>query len=179
MTSAGEQRAQLDARSAVMREKVVDLLDQFQERTTRLREAQQAAAALTATLTSPDGVVRVTVDATGMLTELSLAATAFDHTRPDALASTISDLVRQATMRVRRQAAELMRPLTEGLPELPDLVEGAPSLTEMLPKIPDYPAPAGVNDHSGSGSTPPAHRPSPATSNDDDTEMPDSWMIPG
>jgi hypothetical protein len=66
---------------------------------------------------------------------------AFERTTPDALAHTISDLVRRATIQVRSQAAELMRPLTEGLPDLSDLSEGAPSLSDLVPKIPDYPAP--------------------------------------
>ncbi|HEY0807339.1 MAG TPA: YbaB/EbfC family nucleoid-associated protein, partial [Pseudonocardiaceae bacterium] len=141
VTTPGEQRARLDARSAELRKRVSELLNQFDERTTRLREAQQAAAALSARLTSSDDLVRVTVDATGMLTDLHIDPSAFARTTPDALARTIGDLVRRGTIQVRGQAAELMRPLTEGLPDLSDLSEGAPSLSDMLPKIPDYPAP--------------------------------------
>ena len=124
-----------------MRRKVDDLLGQFDQRTAQLREARQAAAALTANLTSQDHLVRVTVDATGMLTELTIDPAAFDRTTPDALARTISDLVRKGTVQVRQQTADLMRPLTEGLPDLSDLSPGAPSLADMLPKIPDFAAP--------------------------------------
>jgi DNA-binding protein YbaB len=122
-----------------MREKVDDLLTQFDKRTAQLREARQAAAALTANLTSQDQLVRVSVDATGMLTELKIDPATFDRTTPDALARTIGDLVRRGTTQVRQQTADLMRPLTEGLPDLSDLSPGAPSLADMLPKIPDFP----------------------------------------
>lgn len=141
MTAAGNERARLDARSAELREKVDELLGDFTARTEALRQAQQAAAAVTATLTSKDGLVRVSVDATGLVTELHIAATAFDHTRPDTLSRTISDLLRQATIQVRRQTAELMRPIREGLPDLSAISDDAPKLDDMLPKIPQYPAP--------------------------------------
>jgi hypothetical protein len=60
VTTPGDERARLAARSAELRTRVNDLLGQFTERTAQLRAAQQAAAALTATLTSPDDMVRVT-----------------------------------------------------------------------------------------------------------------------
>src|SRR5882757_2518051 len=131
VTTPGDERARLDARSAQLRARVDDLLGQFNERTAELRAAQQAAAALTATLTSPDSMVRVTVDATGMLTDLHIDRSTFERTTPETLARTISDIVRRATADVRRRSADLLRPLTEGLPDLADLADGAPSLADM------------------------------------------------
>jgi hypothetical protein len=141
VTAAGDERAQLTARGALLRGKVDELLTDLNSRTERLREAQRTAAALSATVTSTDRRIRVSVDATGMVTELWLAPTAFDHSRPDVLARALGDLIRQATMRVRGQRAEVLRPLTENLPDVSDLVPGAPSLREMLPSIPEGPAP--------------------------------------
>lgn len=140
MPAPENERARLAARSAELRTRVDELLTDFTERTNQLHEAQRQAAALTATMAAPGDRVRVSVDATGMLTDLRLAAGAFEETSPEALARTIVDLVRRATIQVRGQAAELLRPLTENLPDLSDLSEGAPSLADMLPKIPEYPA---------------------------------------
>jgi DNA-binding protein YbaB len=184
VSAAGEERARLDARAAELREKVSGLLGEFESRTERLRQAQQAAAVVTATLTSPDGLVRVTVDATGMVTELHLAPSVFDRTRPDALARTLRDLLRRAASQVRRQTSELMRPLTEDLPDLSDISEGAPSLAGMLPKIPADPAP-GSDAPVGAGypvpdSAPPIAAPSPALRRPApaavEDEMPTGWM---
>jgi DNA-binding protein YbaB len=138
---SSDRKARLDARSATLRAKVGELLGDFDKRTEQLREAQQAAAALSAELSSPNGTVRVRIDSAGTLTELRLGRTAFDDTTPEELARTITELVVRGTAQVRRQAAELMRPLTEGLPDVSDLVPGAPSLADMLPGIPDEPAP--------------------------------------
>jgi DNA-binding protein YbaB len=153
----------LEARSATLRAKVDELLGDFDKRAEQLREAQQAAAALTAELSSPDGAVRVRIDSSGALNRLQLGHTAFERTTPDQLARTITELVVRGSAQVRRQAAELMRPLTEGLPDVSDLVPGAPSLADMLPKIPDDPAPE----------TPATPRPAAAVDRDD---APETWL---
>ncbi|HEX3784553.1 MAG TPA: YbaB/EbfC family nucleoid-associated protein [Pseudonocardiaceae bacterium] len=181
MAEAGDERARLEARSAVLREKVTELSGEFDKRAAQLAQAHQAAAALVAELTSPDDTVRMRIDSSGMLTQLWLSPTAFDRTSPEALARTISDLVRRGTTQVRRQAAELMRPLTEGLPDVSDLVPGVPSLTDMLPKIPeDAPPPQSpevVSDPRPEAiiSQPAQHPPRPTTV-DDDQSMPATWL---
>lgn len=160
MTGAGDERSRLAARSAVLREKVNELLSDFDKRTTQLKQAQQATAALVAELTSPDGVVQVKIDASGMLSQLRLSPNAFERTSPEDLARTISDLVRRGTTQVRRQAAELMRPLTEDLPDVSDLVPDAPALADMLPKIP-------------------ADDPMPGSQSISDDDVPASWLKDG
>lgn len=189
VTTPEDDRGRLEARNAAMRNQVDELLEQFKRQTDQLRDAQQAAAALTAELTSPDGLVRVTIDAAGTLSELRIAPTAFERTKPDALSRTITDLVQRGTVQVKQQAADLMRPLTEGLPDLSDLVEGAPSLAGLVPKIPDFAPPephTPTDTYPGSGSImrSPSAAPPPPTpvrqarrAPSDGDDMPDSWMI--
>ncbi len=121
-----------------MKNQVDELLEQFNRQTEQLHEAQAAAAQATATLTSPDGLVTVTVDAAGVLSQLRFAPNTFERSNPESLARTVQDLVRRGTLQVKQQVAELMRPLTEDLPDLSDFIEGAPSLKGLLPEIPDY-----------------------------------------
>jgi len=184
-----------------MRDKVDDLLDTFHKQTTKLAEAQQARAALSARLTSSDGLVEITVDSSGLLTGLKIAPSAFERSRPETLSRTILELTRRGATQVRQQANDLMKPLTEGLPDLSELVEGVPSLAALVPKLPEPPAPqpqqqrpAAFGDDAGSIMTgspvpppvaPPApprpavapklapRRPQPAA---DEDEMPSSWM---
>jgi DNA-binding protein YbaB len=125
----------MDARNAAMRDQVDSLLAQFDETTTRLREAQTAAAAVTVTVTSEDGLVTATVDPSGAPVDLRFASHAFDRVSPAALARSVLGVVRQAGMRAKREVAELMAPLGAGLPDLSDLVEGAPSLKALLPDL--------------------------------------------
>jgi hypothetical protein len=152
-------------------------------------------------VTLPDGLVEATVDSSGMLTGLKIAPSAFERTRPEVLSRTILELTRRGVAQVRQQANELMKPLTEGLPDLSDLVAGSPSLAALVPKLPEPPAPepqrppAGYADSGSIMSSnpvpqppvappvtppPPAPKPKPAPrrqqSAADEDEMPASWM---
>jgi DNA-binding protein YbaB len=138
VTTAGDDRARLEARNAAMKDQVDTLLEQFERQTAQLRDAQAAAAETSAQVTSPDGLVRATIDATGSLAKLEFAPTTFERTNPAQLANTVQTLVRQGSLQVKQKIADLMAPLTEGLPDLSDLIEGAPSLAGLVPSIPDY-----------------------------------------
>ncbi|AIJ27137.1 hypothetical protein AMETH_7045 [Amycolatopsis methanolica 239] len=194
VSTPGDDRAQKEARNAAMRETVDQLMDKFHQQTAQLREAQQAASALTAELSSPDGLVKVTIDAQGTLADLKLAPTTFDRTRPEALARTISDLVRRGMLQVKQQQAELFRPLTADLPDLSEFIEGAPSLAGLMPDIPDFlepepePEPRPAEDPESqtimrrdAPISPPAPKPAARRRRPthDDDEMPDTWMTRG
>ncbi len=121
-----------------MKDQVDTLLENFERQTAQLRDAQAAAAETSATVVSPDGLVRATIDATGTLAKLEIQPNAFERTNPAQLANTVLHLVRKGSLQVKQQVAELMAPITEGLPDLSDLIEGAPSLQGLMPPIPDF-----------------------------------------
>jgi len=172
------------------------LLENFERQTAQLRDAQAAAAETTAQVSSPDGLVRATIDAGGSLAKLEFAPNAFERTTPAQLANTVQTLVRQGSLQVKQKIADLMAPITEGLPDLADLVEGAPSLAGLVPEIPSYldeeppPAPR-PESYEDTGSilrneaAPPMPAPKPAPKRvrppraDEDEEPPSSWMTRG
>ncbi|WP_018681005.1 YbaB/EbfC family nucleoid-associated protein [Actinokineospora enzanensis] len=131
----GEDLTELRARNAAMKEQVDNLLDTFHRQTEALRDAQQEAAQVTATVTSTDGLVTATVDATGVLSALEISPSAFAKTTPEVLAREVLRLSRQGASKVRGQVSALMTPLTSGLPDLDDLFEDAPALKDLLPEI--------------------------------------------
>lgn len=57
-----------------------------------------------ATVTSRDGLVHATLDATGALADLEFAPTAFERTDPSTLAHTVLDLVRQGSALATQRA---------------------------------------------------------------------------
>ncbi len=168
-----------------MKEQVSSLLDTFTRQTEMLRDAQEAAARTTASLTSKDGLVRATVDSGGVLTHLEFAPSSFERSTPEALARSVLQIAREGASRVEQQVADLMSPLTEGLPDLPDLVEDAPSLSALLPRT-DAPAPRPVapedesfEDRSLLAARPaPPPPPPPARKRPapDDDEQPGTWL---
>lgn len=193
MTTAGDDRARLEARNAAMKDQVDTLLENFERQTAQLRDAQSAAAQTTAQVSSPDGLVRATIDAGGNLAKLEIAPTAFERTTPAQLANTVQTAVRQGTLQVKQKIADLMAPITEGLPDLADLVEGAPSLAGLVPQIPEFvetpvPAPAPFEEGGSilrnEAVPPPMPAPKPAPKRvrpprDEDEEPPSSWMTRG
>lgn len=136
MTDPVSRRAELERRNAAMREQVEQMLSDLQRRTEGLREAHAAAAEVTGQATAPDGRVRASVDADGVLGDLRLAPSAFDRTTPEALARTIAEVVRQATADAQARVAETLAHFTEAGVDLPDLVPGAPSLRTPVPPQP-------------------------------------------
>ena len=171
MTSSDAELAELAARNAALRERVDGLFDRFTRETERLRQARESMAALSAEVLSPDGLVQVKINSAGELAGLWISATAFERTRPEALARTISDLVRRGTAQVRQRKAELMGPFAESMPDLSDVIEGAPSLAALQPPAPEVPVP---EPPTISAPTPPVvRRPSRPVADD---EMSGSWM---
>ena len=194
MTTAGDDRARLEARNAAMKDQMDTLLENFERQTAQLRDAQAAAAETTAQVNSPDGLVRATIDAGGNLAKLEFAPNAFERTTPAQLANTVQTVVRQGSLQVKQKIADLMAPITEGLPDLADLVEGAPSLAGLVPQIPEFveeeaPAPQPSYEEGGSilrneAAPPPMPAPKPAPKRvrpprDEDEEPPSSWMTRG
>jgi DNA-binding protein YbaB len=193
VTTAGDDRARLEARNAAMKDQMDTLLENFERQTAQLRDAQAAAAETTAQVSSPDGLVRATIDAGGSLAKLEFAPNTFERTTPAQLANTVQSLVRQGSMQVKQKIADLMAPITEGLPDLADLVEGAPSLAGLVPPIPEFvaeeaPAPRPESFEDGGSilrnEQPPVPAPKPAPKRvrpprDEDEEPPSSWMTRG
>jgi DNA-binding protein YbaB len=196
VTTAGDDRARLEARNAAMKDQMDTLLENFERQTAQLRDAQTAAAETTAQVSSPDGLVRATIDAGGSLAKLEFAPNAFERTTPAQLANTVQTVVRQGSLQVKQKIADLMAPITEGLPDLADLVEGAPSLAGLVPPIPEFveeeaPAPrpesfedSGAILRNEQVPPPPMPAPKPAPKRvrpprDEDEEPPSSWMTRG
>ncbi|WP_410647340.1 YbaB/EbfC family nucleoid-associated protein [Amycolatopsis sp. cmx-4-54] len=204
MTTAGDDSARLEARNAAMKDQVDTLLEQFERQTAQLRDAQEAASQTSATVVSQDGLVRATIDATGTLAKLEIQPNAFERTNPAQLANTVLTLVRQGSLQVKQQVAELMAPITEGLPDLSDLIEGAPSLQGLMPAIPDFlaeeeetaapaksdedfDAPLMIKDDTTpppppAPPVPPTPKPVPKRvrpQDDDEEEPPSSWLTRG
>jgi len=105
------------------------LLQQAQQMTQQLGQAQQELAETEVTGTSGGGLVKVVVSGTGDVKSLVIEPEAYDADDPDAL-STVADLVvaalHDATDKVRKLTQEAMGPLAGGLPGMPGGLPGLP-----------------------------------------------------
>lgn len=128
-----DRRAHLEARNAAMRQQVNSLLAGLNRQSAALQEAQMQAAEVTGRATSADGLVTVTVNAVGIVTDVQFAPSAFDRSTPDKLARSVVTVTRQAAGDAQRQVEDALAPVRGELPDLPDAVPGAPSLKNLLP----------------------------------------------
>ena len=100
--------------------------------------AEKETAAVRATVSTEDGSVAVTVDSTGMLTDLALAPEALRRMTNTELARLITDTARRATA----EARDRVRNTYQGLVD-----EGAiRALPAHLPSSPEVPRPAPRDD---------------------------------
>ncbi|MFI7667857.1 YbaB/EbfC family nucleoid-associated protein [Nocardia sp. NPDC049526] len=115
-----------------IRNQVENILDALAEQRAQRDEVQRVLDTARSTASSTDGLVEVTVDRSGVLVDVRFTADAASSTA-EQLGRSVTEAGREAARRVREQAAQILAPVTaavHAMPDLPDLVVGAPSLRE-------------------------------------------------
>ncbi|WP_039825325.1 YbaB/EbfC family nucleoid-associated protein [Nocardia testacea] len=112
-----------------LRNQIEDLLDTFQQQQTRLAETYRQLEETRIRAESVDRSVAATVDAGGVLTELSLTPSALRKS-PEELARAIVETVGQAAERAREHQQALISPATEELEKMGDF-------SDLVPEVPD------------------------------------------
>ncbi|UZF58488.1 YbaB/EbfC family nucleoid-associated protein [Gordonia polyisoprenivorans] len=111
--------------SRVIGARWADMLDEVERQRGEVRRVADAVAGLTATATSPDRAVSVTVDARGVLVGLDITASAMRRYRGEQLAQLIVGLVADADGMLRTQRAQLLTAATTVTPALTDIEPSA------------------------------------------------------
>lgn len=128
-----DRRAQLEARNAAMRQQVNSLLEGLDRQAAALNSVQAQVAEVTGRATSADGLVTVTVNAAGIVTDVQFAPSAFDRSTPDKLARSVVAVAQQAAADAQQKVDAVLAPVRGDLPDLPDIFPGAPALKDLLP----------------------------------------------
>lgn len=107
-------------------------MDAFERQQQQVAEIRRQLAELQVAARSSDGGVEVTVDSAGAVLEVRVTPAAMRVTA-EQLSQTITAVAREAVRRAKEQTETVLAPLAEAageLPDLPDLLPGAPSLRE-------------------------------------------------
>ncbi|WP_306360359.1 YbaB/EbfC family nucleoid-associated protein [Nocardia sp. CC227C] len=115
-----------------------DLLEGFRQQMRSIAEVQRQRVRLTASATSRDKRVTVTVNANGVVIETKLSSDV-EELGYDGLARTITQVAQAAAAEVTRKASELTAPLLDRrarLPKLSDVIEGLPDIDAEVPLEP-------------------------------------------
>ncbi len=87
-----------------------ELLEKYRAMRDQLGETQARMAAVTATATSPDGLVRVTVGPRGELVDLKLHPHVYRAPDAERLAASILATTREAGVQAQHKMMEILRP---------------------------------------------------------------------
>jgi DNA-binding protein YbaB len=126
-------------------------LAELRAKITAVKDAQALAMTATGAATSRDGSVTVTVDATGVVTSMTFAPSAFQRSTPQKLAQTAVATIQTAAAQARAKAAEALAPLrSENSPVVSAVTQGLPELRSLRTQVPDVPRtqvdPTGTTD---------------------------------
>ncbi|WP_405178891.1 YbaB/EbfC family nucleoid-associated protein [Nocardia sp. NBC_01377] len=144
------------AGNAALRNQIEQMLNSY-ERDISALETAQARATEPVTVWSADNLVRVTANIAGVI-EVHLEPDAFKRSSPEKLGVVITETVRDAGRAAARIQEEALAPLTDAaaaMPDLPDLIPGAPATKDLLARFvpppvdrtpPPPPAPAAEDD---------------------------------
>ncbi|MBF6165064.1 YbaB/EbfC family nucleoid-associated protein [Streptomyces gardneri] len=128
-----------------LRDQVDSLLEVFEQQRRDLADAQSAIASTTVTAWSSDNLIRVVSNAAGVPVEVHVEPEAFKRSTPDKLGHSITEAVQAAArlaLEATRQAVAPIEASGEGIPDLSDLVPGAPSIRDLVRTMfPEPPTP--------------------------------------
>lgn len=127
-----------------LRSRVDSMLDALTRQNEHLCALPERLAAITALVRSDDDLVGVVVDGTGVPVRVEVAPDAFRRMTPDQLGDAVTTSAQRAATQAREIARELVAPVlavADEMPDLADLVPGAPSLRhDPPPSSTDEPA---------------------------------------
>jgi DNA-binding protein YbaB len=140
--------------SDAARHELTEALALVQEHIAELAVVEEKRAALSATATTADGTVAVTVDVRGVVSAANVDESYLDEHDLADLGDFFTEAVQVAAGEIARKSAELLAPLAERrarFPSLADVVDGAPDIRDLLSHLrPDDAAqasPAGGDRH--------------------------------
>jgi DNA-binding protein YbaB len=126
------------ARVADLRGAAEEVLGGLRDKLDAVRQAQQNALATTAEATSRDGSVRAVVDATGVVTSLVFAPSAFERSTPEKLAQAAVATIQAAAAQARARVSATMAPVRA--PGAGVLAAAARAFPELSPQQLTVPA---------------------------------------
>jgi DNA-binding protein YbaB len=120
-----------------LRHEMVDVLALVREQMADIAAVQKKQAELTATGEAADGMVEVTVNASGQLLKTVIDQSYLDEYEFDELADHITEAAQAAVRDATHRMSEMMVPIGERrkrFPSLSEFVEGAPDLRDLVPE---------------------------------------------
>ncbi|WP_446221745.1 YbaB/EbfC family nucleoid-associated protein [Nocardia sp. IBHARD005] len=122
-----------------LRAQIDSMLDTFNAEKSALIDAQAQAAALVS-VWSEDGLVRASGTIAGV-SEVHIAADAFKRATTESLGRSVTEAITELSRQTSQTQQHALGPLTASMPELSDLIPGAPSIKDLIAELTPPPPP--------------------------------------
>ncbi|MEV6259050.1 YbaB/EbfC family nucleoid-associated protein [Nocardia sp. NPDC051911] len=135
---AGIEQDPLDAHSSGLGQQVGSMLEQLQRQREGFVAAQSRLSSATAEAWSSDRLVRVVSNIAGIPIEVHVVPEAFKRSTPEKLGRSVTEAAQLAARLVAERAQQALGPieqLVDGMPDLPDLIPGAPSVKDLFKSV--------------------------------------------
>ncbi len=128
------EREQIRSANDGLRATLDSIQGDFERELGELDEVQRKLSALTVRATSPNNLAQVTVNASGMVTEIKVADDAFRRSTPKQLTIDINEAIRGGVDAVAQARAKILEPVqvvADGMAGLDEIMPGMPSMREL------------------------------------------------
>lgn len=101
-------------------------------------EVYRRLRAMTIKATSPNNLARVTVNSSGVVTEIVIADDAYRRSTPQQLTEDLNAAIRgaaQAAAQARAQVVAPIQSIVDAMPDVSEFVPGAPSLRDLRAQL--------------------------------------------
>ncbi|WP_405164539.1 YbaB/EbfC family nucleoid-associated protein [Nocardia sp. NBC_01499] len=132
------EREQIRSANADLRSALDAIQDDFDREMAELGGVQRKLAAMKVHATTPNNLARVTVNSSGVVTEISIADDAYRRSTPRQLTDELNTAIRGAVEAAAEARQKVLGPITsivDGMPDLNEIIPGAPSLRDLQTKF--------------------------------------------
>ncbi|MGM7644005.1 YbaB/EbfC family nucleoid-associated protein [Nocardia sp. JW2] len=127
------------AENNALRAQIDSMLEMFASEKSALLGMQARAAELVS-VWSEDGLVRASGNIAGV-SEVHIEPDAFKRSTPESLGRSVTEALGELARQTARTQEEALSPISAAMPDLSDLVPGAPSIKELMAQLAPPPPP--------------------------------------
>ncbi|NKY50528.1 YbaB/EbfC family nucleoid-associated protein [Nocardia vermiculata] len=135
------ERDQIRSANDGLRATLDSIQGDFERELGELDEVQRKLAALQVRATSPNNLAIVTVNGSGMVTEIKVADDAFRRSTPQKLTTDINEAIRGGVDAATQARAKILEPLqtvADGMADLDEVLPGMPSMRELRQRFSEF-----------------------------------------
>jgi DNA-binding protein YbaB len=128
------ERDQIRSQNDDLKGMLAQVEGEFDNELAEMGEVNRKLAKMTVRATSPNNLARVTVNATGMVTDITVAEDAYRRSTPQQLSQDINAAIRgamEAAAKAREQVVAPMKSIVDAMPDFGDVVPGAPNVRDV------------------------------------------------